>query len=227
MITLGITGSIGMGKSTVSKMFRRLGVAVHDSDVAVHQALCPGGAAIAMMRKLFPMMQYPQIYKRKYWIFGTVSIDRKALGEIVFFDAKKREALENILHPIVRKAQQKFLCVQQNMGCDIAALDIPLLYETGAQNRVDYVLVASAPDYIQRARVMERPGMSTAKFDAILARQMPDGEKRVKADFVIETGLGKAATMKQVKQLVYDLRAPKEDSLSDEQNRKLSNSSAK
>src|SRR5690606_12753699 len=130
---------------------------------------------------------------------GIRPINRKALGKIVFHDNEKRILLENMLHPLVREAQTAFIRRKQAKGRKIVALDIPLLFETGGEKNVDYVIVVSAPDFVQRQRVLARPGMSEETFEAILAKQMPDAEKRARADYVVHTGLGRAQTMKELK----------------------------
>lgn len=195
MIVLGITGSIGMGKSTLSAMCEEMGVPVHHSDEAVHAALAPGGAAFEEVAVTFP----------DAWDKKTHTIDRKKLGQIIFGDDTKRKALEAIIHPAVWESQNKFLMAQKRLGRKIAALDIPLLYETGAQTRVDKVIVASAPADIQRRRVMMRPNMDEKKFESILNSQMSDGEKRARADYIVETGLGLAHSRKTLKKILKEL----------------------
>jgi dephospho-CoA kinase len=171
---LGLTGSIGMGKSATSAMFRECGVPVHDADAAVHALY--RGAAVAPIEAAFP---------------GTVVdgvVDRARLGAIVLGDPASLRRLEAIVHPLVREAELAFL--DQVSGQAIAVLDIPLLLEAGRAMRCDAVLVVTAPAETQRARVLGRPGMSEAKLDAILAKQMPDVEKRRHAHFLVETHLG-------------------------------------
>lgn len=195
MFVLGLTGSIGMGKSTAAAMLRHLGVPVHDADAAVHAILAGDRAAIAAIGERFP---------------GTVTlegddpgqVDRQALGAAVFGDPAARRDLEAIIHPRVRAATRGFLDKHARLRTPLVVLDIPLLYETGAQNRVDAVIVVSAPAAQQRQRVMRRPGMSEARFAGILASQMPDAEKRRRADFVVETGLGRAYTFRRLKEIV-------------------------
>ena len=197
MIILGLTGSIGMGKSTLAAMMHNLKIPVHDSDAAVHGLLAQGGAGIAPIAAAFP-----DSYDKK-----TRSISRAALGDIIFSDDTKRQHLESILHPLVQAAQQDFLksCAAKNYK--FVCLDIPLLFETGAEKRVDYTLVVTAPPFIQRARVLSRPNMTAEKFTAILARQMPDAEKRARADYIIHTGLGLAQTLKSLKLTLKDIEA--------------------
>lgn len=196
MIVLGLTGSIGMGKSTASTMLRRMGVQTHDSDSCVHEALEPGGAGFEEVAVTFP-----DAWDKKHHL-----IRRDILGEIVFKDAQKRAELEEILHPIVRQKQKLFLRRQKTLGQKIAALDIPLLFETGAQRSVDYTILVSAPFHVQRARVLAREGMDEERFHAILNAQMSDREKRNLADFVVETGLGYAYTGQALRQILKDVQ---------------------
>ena len=209
MIVLGITGSIGMGKTTAGSMLEYLGVPVHDADASVHDLLRFDSKAWTALAAAFPYFSYPQIYGRKHaWNpFKETQrfLKRDALGKIVFENEEEREKLESILHPFVRKDQDQFIKYQSNFGKKIAALDIPLLFETGADKRVDYTINISAPSFIQRARVISRPDMSDEKLDAILKRQMPDGEKNARADFVVHSGLGRAVMMKELKQILYTI----------------------
>ncbi len=214
MIVMGVTGSIGMGKSTAASMLSRLGVPVHDSDAEVHTLLKPHSPAWEAFQDAFPYFSYPQIYskhftwarlKRKQSPF-TTSINRKALGALVFNDAGEREKLEAVLHPHVQRAQNVFIKTARTMGRDIVALDIPLLFETGAEKRVDFVVNISAPPHVQSRRVLARPNMSPDKFKAILARQMSDGEKSARADFVVHSGLGRAKMMRELKAVLVKIR---------------------
>lgn len=195
MIVLGLTGSIGMGKSTLAAMLEEMGCPVHHADQAVHEALTPNGAAFEAVAATFP----------EAWHEKNHVIDREKLGEIVFADAQKRIALEAIIHPAVWAAQDRFLMMQRKMGRKIAALDIPLLFETGADARVDYTVVASAPPDIQRRRVLARPGISDERFERIQQAQMPDAQKRKRADFVVETGLGLAHSRKTLHKILSEL----------------------
>lgn len=190
MIVLGLTGSIGMGKSTAAAMFRRLGVAVHDADATVHRLLGRGGAAVPRVAAAFPGTA------------GTDGIDRAALGRRVFGDAAALRRLEKILHPLVREDADRFLRRMAARRARLAVLDIPLLFESGGESRCDAVVVVSAPAFLQRARVLARPGMSEARLAAILAKQMPDGEKRLRADFVVPTGLGRRLTLRRLAEIV-------------------------
>jgi dephospho-CoA kinase len=196
MIVLGLTGSIAMGKSTTAAMFRHLGVPVHDADRTVHQLLAAGGAAVQPIDEAFP---------------GSVQaggVDRPALGARVFGDKAALRRLEAILHPLVSVARQAFLARQHRRGRSLVVVDIPLLFETGAERTCDAVAVVSAPAFLQRQRLLLRPGMSEARIAAILARQLPDAEKRRRADYVIPTGLGRAVAFQAVRRIVADLGRP-------------------
>ena len=185
---LGLTGSIGMGKSATAGLFRELGVPVHDADAAVH-ALYSGRAAPRIEAE-FP---------------GTVRdgiVDRGRLGAIVLADPAAMRRLEGIVHPMVRDEETAFLRGAVVAGAPLAVLDIPLLYETGGAGRCDAVLVVTAPPAVQRARVLARPGMDEAKFAAIGAKQTPDAEKRRRADFIVDTGGGFDAARRQVADIV-------------------------
>ncbi|MBU4434268.1 MAG: dephospho-CoA kinase [Alphaproteobacteria bacterium] len=196
MIILGLTGSIGMGKSTTSAMFEALGVPVYDSDAAVHALYAVGGAAVAPVEAAFP---------------GVVvdgAIDRARLSAAVLGDPEALAKLETIVHPLVGAHRLGFFEHAATDGHDIVVLDVPLLYETGGDKKVDKVVVVSAPAQVQRARVLARPGMDAAKFEAILARQTPDAEKRARADFVIDTGQGLDHARQQVVAILHSLRHP-------------------
>lgn len=200
MIVLGLTGSIGMGKSTLAAMMESLHIPVHDADICVHRLLGPNSPAIPALAAAFPLYEYPQIYDRK-----TKTILRKDLGALVFAQDFLRARLESILHPLVRKEQTDFLRANRLKGVKTVCLDIPLLFETGAQSRVDYTITVSAPYIVQEQRVLSRPGMTQEKFNAILARQMPDAEKCARSDYVIKTGAGRAHTLKSLKQILKDI----------------------
>lgn len=193
MVILGLTGSIGMGKSTAAGMFRYLGVPVHDADASVHQLMMPDGAAFEPIVSAFPD------------VLKDGRIDRQILGAIVFADSDAMKRLEAILHPLVRDAENRFLRRFRLAQRSMVVLDIPLLFETAGEKRCDHVAVVSAPKFIQRQRVMLRSGMTAAKFSAILAKQMPDREKRRKADFIIPTGLGRAVTFATIRAIVDQL----------------------
>jgi dephospho-CoA kinase len=195
MIVLGLTGSIGMGKSTAANMLRRLGLKLFDADAAVHRLLGPGGKAVAAVENLFPGVRD-----------GAGAIDRRRLGTRVFGDPAALRCLESILHPMVRRDETRFVRQARARREKLVVLDIPLLYETGAPDRVDYVLVVSAPARVQRERVMRRPGMTESRFASILRAQMPDREKRRRADFVVPTGLGLGLTFRGLRRVVAELR---------------------
>jgi len=179
VIVIGLTGSVAMGKTTAARVLRRLGVPVHDADREVHRLLGPGGAAVEAVAAAFPGVKRGR------------AIDRAALGRLVFADADALKRLEEILHPLVRGAERRFLARARRQRRPLVVLDIPLLLETGGEKRVDQVVVVSAPRRIQIARVMSRPGMTAARLAGVEARQMSDAEKRRRADLVIATGLGK------------------------------------
>jgi dephospho-CoA kinase len=188
MIVVGLTGSIGMGKSTTAQMFEEEGVPVHDSDRAVHGLYA--GKAAPFVEEAFP---------------GTTvegKVDRERLAARVLGDAAALKRLEAIVHPLVRAEADAFLQRARDSHAPIAVLDIPLLYETGGEGRVDRVVVVSAPAEIQRERVLARPGMTVEKFEAILAKQVPDAEKRRRADFVIDTGRGLDGAREQVRAII-------------------------
>jgi dephospho-CoA kinase len=191
MMVLGLTGSIGMGKSTTAAMFRAEGVPVYDADAAVHTLYA--GPAAALIEDAFP---------------GTTragSVDRAALGARVIGDAAAMARLEAIVHPLVRAEEAAFLAQARGRAARLVVLDIPLLFETGGETRVDAVAVVSAPAEVQAARVLARPGMTVEKFKAILAKQTPDAEKRRRAHVVIDTGRGLDAARRQVRDLVRSL----------------------
>jgi dephospho-CoA kinase len=192
MVILGLTGSIGMGKSTTANFFAEAGVPVHDADAAVHR-LYEGEAAPAIERA-FPG--------------STVAgkVDRARLTAKVVGDEAARRRLEAIVHPLVRQSELKFLVEARARGARIVVLDIPLLFETGGEERVDAVVVVSAPEEMQRARVLARAGMTPEKFDALLAAQVPDAEKRRRADFVVDTGQGFDAARAQVHDILAAVR---------------------
>lgn len=192
MIILGLTGSIGMGKTTAARMLKIMGVPVHDSDAAVHRAMAPRGEAFEEIA-----LTFPEAWDKKKGV-----IDRKKLGAIVFSDPAKRKALEDILHPAARVSQEIFIRQMRRAGKKIVCLDIPLLFETGAEARVDFTLCVTAPEEIQRRRVLSRSGMDEVKFEAIFNSQMPDSEKRARADFVVQTGMGYAHTFRTLRKII-------------------------
>ncbi len=195
MIVLGLTGSIGMGKSTVAAMFRAQGVPVFDADAEVHRLQGPGGRLLAAIEALYPGTT------------GPAGVDRAALGRAVFGNAPALRRLERLVHPEVALIRQAFL--RRHRARRLVVLDIPLLFEKGGTRLVDIVAVVSAPAWMQRRRVLARPGMTQARLDHILALQTPDPEKRRRADFVIDTGTGYNATRARVRHLVACLtRSP-------------------
>ncbi|PIC02053.1 dephospho-CoA kinase [Caulobacter sp. X] len=194
MLILGLTGSIGMGKSTTAAMFEAEGVPVYDSDAAVHALYAAGGAAVAPVEAAFP------------GVVTDGAIDRAKLSAKVVGNPEALAKLESIVHPLVGADRIGFFQKAQAEGHDIVVLDVPLLFETGGQKSVHKVVVVSAPPEVQRARVLARPEMTPEKFEAILARQLPDAEKRARADFVIDTGQGVEAARAQVRDLLTLLR---------------------
>ncbi|HEY2890467.1 MAG TPA: dephospho-CoA kinase [Dongiaceae bacterium] len=187
MKILCLTGSVGMGKTTAARMLRSMGIPVHDADAEVHRLLGRGGAAVKAVEAAFPGVKSGR------------AIDRAALGRIVFVDPAALKRLEAILHPLVRQAERKFLAQSRREHRRLVVLDIPLLYETQGEGRCDGVIVVSAPKAIQHARVLARPGMTKERLAAIEARQMPDRQKRRRADIVIETGLGKRHSLENLR----------------------------
>jgi len=188
MIVLGLTGSIGMGKSTVGNFFAESGVPVYDADDAVHRLY--GGDAAPLIEAAFP---------------GTTqdgTVDRARLAERVVGDAQALRRLEAIVHPLVRREEEQFIATAEAAGAAVAVLDIPLLLETGGDKRCDAVVVVSAPTEMQLARVMGRPGMTEEKFAGLLAKQMPDAEKRRRADFVVDTSQDFDSTRAQVRAIL-------------------------
>ena len=200
MIVVGLTGSIGMGKSTAAAAFARHGAALWDADRAVHRLLAPGGAAVAIIADRFAgvLATTPA---------GEPYVDRQALGAAVFGDPAALSRLEGILHPLVRHEERAFLLAAKLRRTRFVVLDIPLLFETGGEARCDATVVVSAPWFIQRQRVLGRPGMTPEKLAGILERQMSDWEKRRRADYVVQTGLDRALSRRTVAHIVEDLRA--------------------
>lgn len=194
MIRLGLTGSIGMGKSTVAAMFADEGVPVFDADATVHRLQGPEGALVAAIEAAFPDTT------------SALGVDRTLLREAVLGDDAAMARLEAIVHPAVAEARERFLAL--NQGAPLVVLDIPLLFEAGGFADMDRIAVVSAPAEVQRARVLARPGMTAARFEAILARQMPDAEKRARADFVIPTGGSLDATRAAVRDVIACLTGP-------------------
>lgn len=195
MIVVGLTGSIGMGKSTTAALFAEEGAAVFDADAAVAELYGPGGAAVQAISESFPGCADPK-----------TGVDRAALSAVLQKDAALFERLEHIVHPLVAKSRAEFFAKAQTDGRAIVVLDVPLLFETGHADQVDAVVVVSAPEAVQRQRVLARPGMTPGKLDAILARQIPDSEKRVRADFVINTGSGIETARDQIRAVIAQLK---------------------
>ncbi|TMJ88745.1 MAG: dephospho-CoA kinase [Alphaproteobacteria bacterium] len=188
MFILGLTGSLGMGKSTTARFFAEEGVPVHDADAVVHRLY--EGEAAGAIEAAFP---------------GTTAggkVDRDQLAARVLGDSAALRRLETIVHPLVQEAERRLLAEAEARGEKIAVLDIPLLFETGGEERVDAVVVVSAPPEVQRSRALERPGMTVDKLDAILAKQIPDGEKRRRADFVVDTSRGFETARAQVRAIL-------------------------
>jgi dephospho-CoA kinase len=195
VIVLGLTGSIGMGKSTTAALFREAGVPVQDADQVVSELYTKDGAAVGPVGEAFP---------------GAVkdgAIDRAALSARVLGDPEALRRLEAIVHPLVRAERDRFL--KANEGAEVVVFDVPLLLETGADQDVDAVVVVSAPEAVQRERVLARPDMTETKLAQILARQIPDAEKRARANFVIDTGRGVEAAREQVKAVLEKVRSPR------------------
>jgi dephospho-CoA kinase len=195
MKILGLTGSIGMGKSTAAAMLRRMGVPVHDADATVHTLLGPKGAAVPLVDAAFP---------------GSVRegrVDRAALGQMVFGKPAELKRLEAILHPLVRRAEADFLKRHCRRKVRLVVLDIPLLFETGGERRCDKVMVVTCPAFLQAQRVLKRPGMNAERLRHILAKQMPDAHKRKRADIILPTGSGKLPVLRRLMRIVTLMRA--------------------
>lgn len=194
MKIIGLTGSIGMGKSATAKLFIEQGVPVFDSDACVHELYARGGAAVAPIAEAFP---------------GSVvdgAVDRTLLSAALGRDPSGFERLEKIVHPLVSQARDKFSQDAARAGSDMVVYDVPLLFETGGDKLADVIVVVHAPDEIRRSRVLERPGMDKAKLDAIIARQMPDTDKLARADYAIETSGGLEDAREQVRSVIRAIR---------------------
>jgi dephospho-CoA kinase len=192
---IGLTGSIGMGKSTTAAMFREAGVPVYDADAAVHDLYDAGGAAVGPVGEAFP------------GVVRDGKVDREALRQAVLGEPEALKRLNAIVHPLVGRDRVGFFRAAEDAGADMVVLDIPLLFETGGHANVDAVVVVSAPAEMQRERVLARPGMTPDRLDAILAQQMADAEKRARAHYVVDTGRGLEAAREQVGAILADLRA--------------------
>lgn len=194
MLVIGLTGSIGMGKSTVAKRFAANGIAVCDADAEVHKLYAAGGAAVAPIEAAFP------------GVTGPDGVERPKLAAALLTDPSGFKRLEAIVHPLVHAAEREFLRGEHARGAAMAVVEIPLLYEGGNEKRMDVVVVVSAPAEKQRARVLERPGMTPEKLEQILSRQTPDAIKRSKADFVVDTGVSITETEAEVDRIIAALR---------------------
>jgi dephospho-CoA kinase len=188
MIRIALTGSIGMGKSTVARMFERAGIPVFDADAEVRRLQGPGGALVERIGERFPGTMHAGM------------LDRDRLAKLVLDDPRQLAALEAIVHPAVRDARTAF--IDGHRSAPALIFEIPLLFETGGQKEFDKVIVVSAPADVQRARALARPGMTAEKLDSILSRQMPDAEKRRRADFVVDTGTDLSTTEAQVRDII-------------------------
>ena len=195
MIIAGLTGSIAMGKSETAKMFAACGIPVFDSDAAVHSLYERGGEAVAAIASIAPSA------------IVAGSVDRRKLAAMVQAQPSLLSSIESAVHPLVRKMQVQFLSDASEAGADIAVLDIPLLYETGREKDVDVMIVVSAGEQLQRERALKRPGMTAEKFDFIVSRQLPDEQKRTRADYVIDTSSSLADTAREVERVIADLKA--------------------
>lgn len=193
MIIIALTGSIAMGKSEVGRMFAKRGIPVFDSDAAVHQLYGKGGAAVPALAQLVPSAVNE----------GTV--DRGRLASLILADPSLIKRIESIVHPLVRNMQTKFLKDAEEAGNPLVVLDIPLLFETGRENEADHIVVVSAPEEIQRSRAMKRPGMTREKLEYILSRQVPDAEKRARADDIVDTSGELRDTAAQVDRIINSL----------------------
>ncbi len=194
MIVVGLTGSIGMGKSAAGAALRRHGIPVHDADAAVHRAMAPGGAAVPAVERAFP------------GVVADGAVDRGELGRRVYADEGALRRLEAILHPLVRQSERRFLARQRARRVPVAVLDVPLLFETGAWRRCAATVVVSAPGFVQRLRVLRRRGMTMERLAVIEAQQLGDAGKRRRADAVIATGLDRRASRRALLAFVARLR---------------------
>lgn len=197
MFILGLTGSIGMGKTNAGRIFARLRIPVHDADAVVHRLLGPGGGAVCQVAKEFP------------GVVHDGRVDRRKLGDQVFGAPERLARLERILHPKVSAAKHAFLSRHARQHAPLVVLDIPLLFEAALEHQVDAILVVSAPPFIQRRRVLSRGGMTAQKFTNISARQLPDLQKRRRADYVVFTSQSKHYTLRAIVKLVSSLRSRK------------------
>lgn len=193
MKIIGLTGSIGMGKSTTAQMFADLGCPVFDADAAVHAMYAKGGRAVPLIRAVFPDA------------IKDGAVDRKTLGDHMRADPLNLKVLESFIHPWVGEARQRFFALAKSDGVKAVVFDVPLLFETGGDAKVDATVVVTAPVAVQRERVMSRPGMTEELFQMILSKQMPVAEKRARADYIISTDAGFDAARRQVKSVLEDI----------------------
>jgi dephospho-CoA kinase len=196
MIVLGLTGSVAMGKSTAAAMFQQLKIPVHDADQAVARLLKKD---TKLLKELW--VHFPEAWHKK-----IKTVNKAALAQIIFEDPERKALLESLIHPRVQISEQSFIKKAQRLGQPVVVLDIPLLFETGAEERCDYVAVVSAPFKIQRARALRRPDMTEKRFHQILATQLSSQEKCARADFIIPTGLGHAAAMRRIQHILSHLK---------------------
>lgn len=194
---LGLTGSVGMGKSTAAGMLHRLGCLVFDADACVHRMMAPGGSLVAPIAATFGDA-----------VIAGNAVDRRRLGAVVFADPAALRRLEAIVHPRVRQAEIAFLAGLRRAGWPLAVLDLPLLFEMGSDAFCHHVIVVTAPAFLQRQRVLARPGMTPERLKAIQAQQMSDAEKRCHADFVVPTGLGRPETRRRLARILAEIRHP-------------------
>jgi dephospho-CoA kinase len=199
MIVVGLTGSIGMGKTATAALFAEAGAVVQDADAVVGDLYAPGGAAVASVLAMFPAARG-----------NDGGVDRARLSAALSGDAAALKRLESLVHPLVARARDRFLKAQRAAGTKVVVLEVQLLFEVGIYAQVDKIVVVSAPAEVQRARVLARPGMTAQKFDLILARQMSDAEKRARADFVIDTSKGVDDARRQVAAVMATLAGPGE-----------------
>jgi dephospho-CoA kinase len=195
MIVAALTGSIAMGKSETARMFAAQGIPVFDSDAAVHALYDKGGGAVAAIGSIAPLAV----------VQG--SVDRRKLAEMIQAQPLLLPRIESAVHPLVQKMQAQFLADAATAGADMVILDVPLLFETGREKDVDVVIVVSAGERLQRGRALSRPGMTAEKFDFIVSRQLPDEQKRARADYVIDTSSSLADTAREVERVIADMRA--------------------
>lgn len=195
VFVIGLTGSIGMGKSTAAAMLRRRGLPIFDADATVHKLMGVGGSAVSAVEEAFP------------GVVKDGAVDRPELGKRVFGDSAKLKQLERILHPRVGQAERAFLADVARRRLPMAVRDVPLLFETGGEKRCDTTIVVSAPAHVQAARVLARPGMTMERLEQIRSKQMPDAQKRKRADYVVPTGLGKRVTWEALGAVLRDLQA--------------------